>query len=92
MIVMNKNFNLKIITPDKEFFNGDIISLNCETTDGRRGILPNHCPMIAGLVGAITRFKGVDDKEYEVNTSGGMLKVDNNEVIILCNFAEWVKN
>lgn len=92
MIVMNKNFSLKIITPEKELFNGDIISLNCKTTDGRIGILPNHCPMIAGLVATITRFKGVDDKEYQVNTSDGMLKVKNNEVIILCSFAEWVKN
>lgn len=86
---MNKVLNLTILTPEKEVFKGDITSLNCETTDGRRGILTNHCAMIAQLVPTLTRFKDVEGREHEVNTSEGLLKVYKNEVIILCNSAKW---
>jgi len=37
---MKKVFKLIIITPESEFFKGDAVSLNCETTEGRLGILP----------------------------------------------------
>ncbi len=90
MIAMKKFFKLTIVTPEEEFFIGDVISLNCETTDGRIGILPNHCSIIAGLIPTITRFKDIDGKDYEVNTSEGILKVSNNDVIILCDSAKWI--
>ncbi len=88
---MNKFFKLTIVTPEEEFFKGDVTSLNCETTEGRMGILANHCAIIAGLVPTVTRFKDSNEKEYETDTSDGIIKVKDNEVIMLCNSAKWLE-
>lgn len=88
---MSKSFKLLIVTPEEKFYTGDVLSLNCKTTEGRRGILPNHCAMITGLVSGITRFRDVEDRELEVETASGILKVKDNEVIMLCNSAKWVE-
>ena len=88
---MEKRFNLKIITPEKIFFDGDIVSLDCETTEGRYGVLPDHCAAIAGLVAAVTVFRDVDNKTFRVNTDSGILKIRNNQVTILCNSASWTE-
>ena len=88
---MKKVFKLIIITPESEFFKGDAVSLNCETTEGRLGILPDHSAIIAGLIPTITTFEDVDGKKYKVNTSDGVLKVRKNNVSILCTIAQWVE-
>lgn len=88
---MKKSMKLILLTPDNEFFSGDIISLNCETSDGRRGILPNHCSMIAELVPSSIKFKDLENKQYEVLISDGVLKVDKNKILILCGSANWIK-
>lgn len=82
---------LIILTPDYEFFRGDIVSLNCETSDGSRGILPNHCSMIAELAPSSIKFKSLENEKYEVLISNGVLKVYKNEALILCNSASWMK-
>jgi len=87
---LEKSFKLKIVTPEEEFFIGDVVSLNCATIDGRRGILANHCAMLAVLIPTITRFQNAEGKNYKANTSQGVLKVKKNNVVILCDFAEWV--
>lgn len=88
---MKKVFKLTIITPESEFFKGNAVSLNCETTEGRLGILPDHSSIIAGLVPTITTFEDADGKKYKVNTSDGILKVRKNNVSILCTIAQWVE-
>ena len=90
-MVMSKYFKLLIVTPEEEFYTGNILSLNCKTTEGSRGILPNHCAMITGLVPGDTKFKDTEEKEYEVETASGILKVKDNEVIMLCNSAKWAE-
>ncbi|MEG1148807.1 MAG: hypothetical protein RSD98_09455 [Niameybacter sp.] len=88
---MKKTFKLTIITPENEFFKGDIVNLNCETTEGRMGILPDHCALIAGLIPTITRFEEVSGETHEVSTSEGILKVRKNNVSILCSTAQYIK-
>lgn len=90
-MVMSKCFKLLIVTPEEKFYTGDVLSLNCKTTEGWRGILANHCAMITGLVPGTTKFKDCEDKEHEVEMASGILKVKENEVIMLCNFAKWVE-
>lgn len=86
---MENVFKLKIVTLDENFFEGDVVNLNCETTDGRRGVLANHCPMIAALIPTTTSFEDKTGKKYRAKTSQGVIKVKNNDAIILCNYASW---
>lgn len=87
---MSKCFKLLIVTPEEKFFSGEVLSLNCKTTEGCRGILPNHCAMITGLVPSIIKFKDLEERDHDVNITSGILKVKDNEVIILCNSANRV--
>lgn len=86
---MGSAFKLKIVTPEEDFFEGDVVDLNCETTDGRRGVLANHCAMLAALIPTITTFEDVAGKKYKAKTSQGVLKVKKNHVVILCDSASW---
>ena len=42
---MADQFKLKIITPTREFYTGDVLKVEFTTTEGRIGILPGHIPM-----------------------------------------------
>ncbi|MEG2934944.1 MAG: hypothetical protein RR844_00480 [Clostridium sp.] len=86
---MGNVFKLKIVTPEEDFFEGDVVSLNCETTDGRRGVLANHCAMLAAIIPTITAFEDASGKKYEAKTSQGVLKVKKNNAVILCDSASW---
>ncbi|WP_291569451.1 F0F1 ATP synthase subunit epsilon [Clostridium sp. UBA4548] len=86
---MENKFHLTIITPDRELFIGEVVSLNCEGSEGHFGILPNHAPMIATLVPTVTTFQDVSGKQHTAFTSDGVFKVNNNKAVLLCNSAEW---
>jgi len=86
---MDNKFHLTIITPDREFFLGNVVELNCEGSEGHFGILPNHAAMISTIIPTVTTFKDVEGKQYTAFTSDGVFKVNNNKAILLCNAAEW---
>ena len=86
---MSDTMKIRILTPDKEFYNGEIVDLISENQFGKFGILPNHVAMITALSPSITTFKTADGKKLEAFISRGVLKVSNNEVEILCNACEW---
>ncbi|WP_035293991.1 F0F1 ATP synthase subunit epsilon [Clostridium sp. KNHs214] len=84
--------NLLIITPEKEFYNGNVKEIYIETLSGHMGILPGRLPIIALLKPTITVFKDEKGKEFRTFTSSGMLEVENNKVKMLCDACEWPKN
>lgn len=43
---MDNKLKLIIMTPDKEFYNGEIVKLTSESSDGKFGVLPNHLAMV----------------------------------------------
>jgi F-type H+-transporting ATPase subunit epsilon len=86
---MSGILKIRILTPEKEFYNGEIIELVSENELGKFGILPNHIAMITTLKPSITTFKTTDGKKLEAFISTGVLKVNNNEVEILCDACEW---
>ncbi|MGV8980049.1 ATP synthase F1 subunit epsilon [Clostridium sp.] len=86
---MEKHMKLTILTPEKEFYGGEILSLNTESDDGRFGILANHVPMVAPLKPTVTTFIDLNGKELKAFTSTGVLRVKKGEVEMLCDACEW---
>ena len=86
---MSGILKIRILTPEKEFYNGEIIELTSENELGKFGILPNHVFMVTALKPSITTFKTKDGKKLEAFISTGVLKVHNNEIEILCDACEW---
>ena len=81
-------FNLKIITPEKTFFNGTTTQLIAKTTTGNVGILHGHVPYVANLVSSPMEIE-VQGTFKEAALSGGFIKVAPEEVIIVTNAIEW---
>ena len=40
---MAETMKLQVITPDKEFFHGDVSMVELNTADGELGVYPQHC-------------------------------------------------
>ncbi|MCY6355477.1 F0F1 ATP synthase subunit epsilon [Clostridium sp. ZS2-4] len=89
---MTEFVNLRIITPDKEFYNEQIVKLNTESVEGKIGILPNHIPLIAVLKPTISEIVTVKGEKKTFFSSTGVLKVTKKEVIMLCDACEWPEN
>jgi F-type H+-transporting ATPase subunit epsilon len=83
------NVKLNILTPGKEIFSGHIIDLNTENEEGKLELLPNHVAIITTVTPTVTTFTTVDKKKHSLFTSSGVLRMNNNEINLLCEAAEW---
>ncbi|MBZ9685071.1 F0F1 ATP synthase subunit epsilon [Clostridium estertheticum] len=86
---MANSTKLTILTPEKEFYSGEILSLNTEGEDGKFGILAKHVPMVAPLKPTVTTFIDLSGKELKAFTSTGILRVYLGGVEMLCSACEW---
>ena len=81
-------FHLKVLTVDKEFFNGDVDRIVVRTTQGDVGILPNHVPYVAALgVGGLTIIRNGERRVAAV--SGGFVDVSAEQTVVLARTCEW---
>ena len=74
-------FALEIVTPDKTLYNGNAEMIVVRTTEGDRGILKNHRPLVAGLATGTLRIK-LDGKFKDAKVSGGFMNVDKEKTVI----------
>lgn len=82
-------FNLKVVTAEKMFYEGDVNRIVVRTTEGDVGILPNHVPYIAALsVGALTIFAADGSKKIAA-VSGGFVQTDKEGTTVLARTCEW---
>jgi F-type H+-transporting ATPase subunit epsilon len=71
-----KLFHLKILTPERQFFEGDVESLTVTTTDGRYSFLAGHVPTVMPVAVGSLVIKSPDGTE-EAFASEGFLEVDH---------------
>ena len=85
---MNNTFRLRILAADKVFYEGNCTSLTIPTPGGELGILANHSNMIAAVVPGVLRGQFPDRPPQTAAVSGGVVKIEDNEVLILADTAE----
>ena len=84
---MSKLFNLKIFTPEREFFDGDVEGVTAVAPDGSIMILADHAPMIMPVsIGKIGIKQ--DGKWDESVNSEGFLEVRFDGVVIFVQACE----
>lgn len=85
-------FKLKIITPEKIFYDGDAVQLIAKTAAGNIGILAGHTPYVANIVPSPLRLSenGTDFRIAAV--SSGIVKVENNTVTVVTTAVEWAED
>lgn len=86
-------FSLKIITPEKIFYDGEIVQIGLTTKEGNIGIMAGHVPYVANLVPSSLKIKEKDGEEFRVAAvSGGMVKMSNNEAVVVTSAVEWAED
>lgn len=86
---MADGLKLSINTPERNFYNGEVKEIKTNSLNGSIEILKRHIPMITVLKPAVTTFTDFEGKTNKAFTSRGILKVEGDEVRILCDAAEW---
>ena len=81
-------FTLHILEADGEFYNGPCVSLVIPTTEGMLGIQAMHENLVAAITIGVVKFTLPDGTRCHAAVSDGMIKVENNEVLILVESAE----
>ena len=77
---------VKVVTPDKSFFDGKAESCVLPAFDGEVGILPGHAPMIARMGHGVARVSQ-GGKTTRVAVYGGFVKIQDDEVVVLAGGA-----
>ena len=81
-------FFLRILEADGTFYEGGCISIIVPTTEGLYGIQANHENMIAAVVPGEIKYTLPNGEELYAAISGGFLKMEDNELLILAEAAE----
>ena len=80
-------FTLKIVTPEEEIFNREVVSVVVPGTGGSFGVLANHAPLISQVENGIVNAMLPDGTEVVVDQTGGYVKVKDNEMVLLASSA-----
>ena len=83
-----REFNLHIIEADNDFYNGKCVSLVIPTTEGMYGIQAMHENLVAAIEIGVIKFTLQDGTRMHAAVSNGIVKVENNEVLILVESCE----
>ena len=83
------SFHLCILAADKPFYDGECVSLCIPTDDGIYGVQARHHNIIAAVISGTVSFKKEENSEFcYAAVSQGIMKVENNDVLILVDTAE----
>ena len=81
-------FQLDILAAEGPFFSGACESLVVPTPEGQRGILAHRANIISAIVPGKLTFRTPDGQEHRAAVSSGMIKVEDNTVLMLVDSAE----
>ena len=87
---MDKTFVLNIYTPFTHYYSDDVEYLQVCSEEYMLGILPNHAPLVSTVVISELVIQK-DGKRESYATSGGIIKVENNQVELLLQSIESIE-
>ena len=85
---MAEMMKLQVVTPDREFFNGDVTMVELNTADGEMGIYPHHIPLTKAESPGVLRIHKADGDKAAALLSG-FIQVLPEKITILAETCEW---
>lgn len=82
------NFRLKIITPERIFFDQDAYMVEFNTTEGEIGVYANHIPLTTIIKPGILTIR-MDGEAKEAALHSGFVEILPDKVTILAEVIEW---
>jgi len=84
---MAKLFNLKIFTPERSFFDGEVEGVTANAPDGSVMVLADHAPFIMPVCIGTIGIKKDGEWEHSVN-SEGFMEVRHDGVVVFVQTCE----
>jgi len=83
-----KMFRLRVISPERVFYEDDVPMVELNTTEGEIGVLPEHIPLTTIVAPGVLRImKGEETREAAVLS--GFMEIKKDAVTILAESCEW---
>ena len=79
---------VELVSPERILFSGAATLVLCRTTDGEIEFLTGHAPFVGALAESPVRIQMEDGSTELAAVHGGIVEVNNNRVILLCDVAE----
>ncbi|MCI8307123.1 MAG: ATP synthase F1 subunit epsilon [Lachnospiraceae bacterium] len=84
----SSTFRLKIIAPERIFYDEDVNMVELNTSEGEIGILPEHIPLTTIVAPGILKISK-DGEKKEAALLDGFVEVQKTSVTILAEACEW---
>ncbi|MBQ8163146.1 MAG: F0F1 ATP synthase subunit epsilon [Clostridia bacterium] len=84
-----KEYKLTISTPDGSYFQGNVVALYVDGTEGQLAVLAGHTPFITVIKEGDVRIELENTTERTGTIQGGILTVDKNNVTVLSSTFSW---
>lgn len=83
-----KLFQLKIISPDRIFYEGDVNMVEFTSSEGEMGVYADHIPLTTVLVPGIMKIHE-ESGIKKAALHAGFVEILQDRVMILAEIAEW---
>ena len=81
--------HVELVSVERLLWYGDATMLIARTTEGERGVLPGHAPLLGELApGGVVRIQQEGGEELTFAVHGGFLSVTEDGVSVLAEIAE----
>ncbi len=84
---MAVEFHLDIVTPAKNLFSGNVVSVTAPGIEGQFQVLAGHAPFLSSLATGEVRVDLADKSQKTYKVSGGFFEVSANKAMLLVESA-----
>ena len=82
-------FSLKVITPDRVFYEGSATMIELNTTEGEIGVYPKHIPMTVIIAPGVMNIYEEDGTVKKAALHAGFAEILPEKITILAEIVEW---
>lgn len=84
----DKTFHVKVVAPERIFYEGDADFIEFKTTEGEVGIYANHVPTTSIIAPGVLRIHSAEGVK-EAALLSGFVEVLQDSITILAESVEW---
>lgn len=85
---MAASFKVHIRAADRDFYEGECVSLTVPISDGQIGVLAFHAPLAAAVVPGLLTCRLPDGATLTAAAGHGFLRFENNDALLLLDSVE----
>ena len=85
----DKLMDVKIMAPDRVFYEGQVSFIEFNTTEGIVGIYPKHIPMTVVVAPGVLKIVEDNGETKEAALHSGFVEVLGDSITILAESVEW---